>query len=618
MTAKPKSPVAKHRARMARHGLVRVEVKVHKEDASLLRHVASALSDPSRRDEARLLLRQRFSEPPKVSLKALLACAPPRWDRPRPQIRSRTRHRSVSYLIDTNIISEVRKGARCDPRVSAWYASIADEDIFLSTLVMGEIRKGVELARVRDAGNVAILERWLGDVEAAFEGRLLGIDNRVFDQWGRMSALRSIPVIDGLLAATAFANGLTLVTAQRPRCCGPRRKGAQSVQGRRKSTSIVAPTPTERASIDLGRRVPLRSDKGRGNRPLPSRTAVSAVEGGKMKGLRLSLGLAALLAWLVAGADAQAQDFYKGKTLTILVGYPPGGGFDAYARLFGHYLGRHIPGNPDVIVSNMPGAVSLASVAYLDTNAPKDGTVIDAFDPSNIGASALGVALTKVDFRHYNWLGSISRGTTGCFVWHTLGIKTLADAKAHGPLHFGRSSAGSPNDMDQKILKKIFGVDVVQVSGYGGSTEEILAVERGETDGLCGAWTSLPAEWIAKHEIVPIIRSGPIASPDLPPDVPYIVDIAPTAQDRQIIRILMASEEVSRPYIVSAAVPADRVKILRAGFDAVMKDPDFLADADKQRLPISPESAAEAAKTVDDIYATPADVVAAARKIAGE
>jgi predicted nucleic acid-binding protein len=118
----------------------------------------------------------------------------------------------VSWLIDTNIISEVRKGARCDPHVSAWYASIANEDIFLSTLVLGEIRKGVELARPRDAGKAAMLERWLRDVEQAFDGRVLGIDNAVSDRWGRMSAIRPVPVIDGLLAATALTNGLTLVT----------------------------------------------------------------------------------------------------------------------------------------------------------------------------------------------------------------------------------------------------------------------------------------------------------------------------------------------------------------------------------------------------------------------
>jgi hypothetical protein len=118
----------------------------------------------------------------------------------------------VSYLIDTNIISEVRKGARCDASVSAWYASVADEDLFLSTLVLGEIRKGVELVRTRDPGKAAALERWLRDVEAAFAGRVLGIDNAVSDHWGRMSAIRHIPAIDGLLAATALTNDLTLVT----------------------------------------------------------------------------------------------------------------------------------------------------------------------------------------------------------------------------------------------------------------------------------------------------------------------------------------------------------------------------------------------------------------------
>ena len=118
----------------------------------------------------------------------------------------------MTYLIDTNIISEVRKGDRCDPLVSAWYASIADEDLFLSTLVLGEIRKGAELARARDPDKAAAVERWLRQVETAFAGRVLGIDNAVSDQWGRMCAIRPIPVIDGLLAATAVTNGLTLVT----------------------------------------------------------------------------------------------------------------------------------------------------------------------------------------------------------------------------------------------------------------------------------------------------------------------------------------------------------------------------------------------------------------------
>ena len=118
----------------------------------------------------------------------------------------------MSYLIDTNIISEIRKGRRCDPNVSAWYASIADDDLFLSALVLGEIRKGIEIARARDPARASALERWLRQVERAFDTRVLGVDNAVSDQWGRMSAIRSVPVVDGLLAATAVVNGLTLVT----------------------------------------------------------------------------------------------------------------------------------------------------------------------------------------------------------------------------------------------------------------------------------------------------------------------------------------------------------------------------------------------------------------------
>jgi predicted nucleic acid-binding protein len=118
----------------------------------------------------------------------------------------------MSYLIDTNIISEIRKGERCNGHVSAWYASIADDSLFLSTLVLGEIRKGIELARPRDAGKAAALEHWLQEVETAFDGRVLGIDNAVADRWGRIGAIRPVPVIDGLLAATALVNGLTLVT----------------------------------------------------------------------------------------------------------------------------------------------------------------------------------------------------------------------------------------------------------------------------------------------------------------------------------------------------------------------------------------------------------------------
>jgi tripartite-type tricarboxylate transporter receptor subunit TctC len=329
----------------------------------------------------------------------------------------------------------------------------------------------------------------------------------------------------------------------------------------------------------------------------------------------LGLGLAAAA---VATAPAAAQDFYKGKTVTVVVGFTPGGGFDLNARLLARYLGRHIAGNPDVIVQNMPGAASLKSVLYLDTTAPRDGTVIATFNFGQIGYSRMMPEKIKVDFRKFSWIGSISQDLTICYTWHALGIKTLAQLQRHGTVHMGLTGVGTSSDINQKILKEIFRVPVQQVAGYPGSAEERLAIERRELDGDCGAWSSIPQEWVEGAKINPILRSGPIEPPDLPPNVPYALDIAPSERDRDIIRLLTASGQVGRPFVASSLVPADRIALLRAAFDETVQDQEFIADARKIRMPVTPKSAREALRTVEEIYATPDDIVQAARKIAGE
>jgi hypothetical protein len=177
---------------------------------------------------------------------------------------------------------------------------------------------------------------------------------------------------------------------------------------------------------------------------------------------------------------------------------------------------------------------------------------------------------------------------------------------------------GTSSDINQKILKEIFKVKIAQVAGYPGSAEERLAIERRELDGDCGAWSSIPQEWVEGAKINPIIRSAPIEPPDLPPNVPYGADIAPSARDRDIIRLLTASGQLGRPFLASSMVPAERIELLRAAFDETMKDPEFVADAAKIRMPVTPRSGAQALRTVEEIYATPDDIVRAARKIAGE
>jgi tripartite-type tricarboxylate transporter receptor subunit TctC len=327
----------------------------------------------------------------------------------------------------------------------------------------------------------------------------------------------------------------------------------------------------------------------------------------------LGLGLA-----VAAVVPAAAQDFYRGKTITIVVGFTPGGGFDLNARLLAHHMGRHIPGNPDVIVQNMPGAASLKPVLYLDTTAPRDGTVIATFNFGQIGDSRMNPEKVKVDFRKFSWIGSISQDLTICYTWHTLGIKSLAQLQRHGTVHMGLTGVGSSSDINQKILRDIFKVAVAQVAGYPGSAEERLAVERRELDGDCGAWSSIPQEWVEGAKINPILRSGPVESPDLPPNVPYALDIAPSERDRDIIRLLTESGQVGRPFIASLSVPADRIEVLRKAFDETVQDREFVADARKLRMPVTPKSAGQALRTVEEIYATPEDIVQAARRIAGE
>ena len=198
------------------------------------------------------------------------------------------------------------------------------------------------------------------------------------------------------------------------------------------------------------------------------------------------------------------------------------------------------------------------------------------------------------------------------------GVETIADLKAKPQVHMGLTGMGSSSDTNQRILKSIFGVRIQQVAGYPGSAEQRIAIERGELDGDCGAWSSIPQEWIEGRRIVPVIRSSPSIAPDMPSDVPYSVDIAPSERDRQVLRMLLAPTQVGRPFIASQAVPAERVKILRDAFNATMQDPQFIAEAQKLRLPISPKTGEEALKVVEEIYATPDDIVAAARKVTAE
>jgi tripartite-type tricarboxylate transporter receptor subunit TctC len=327
--------------------------------------------------------------------------------------------------------------------------------------------------------------------------------------------------------------------------------------------------------------------------------------------------ITALLAPLVLLSSAAADDFYKDKTLKITVGFPPGGGFDANARLLARHIGRYIPGHPDVIVVNTPGAASATSVAHLDVNAPTDGTVIDEFNFGLLGASLMEPDKTPFDFRHYAWIGSIGEDTTTCFVWRDNPPKSLADMRGHHYL-FGDAGAGASEDLNTKILMRVFNLDITEAKGYSGSAEVRLALQQGEVQGMCGSWSSIPADWLKSPKLHPLLRTSKSIPDGMAQNTPYILDIAPDDKARQIIRFLTAGGELGRPFIASHAVPQERIAILRHAFDAAVKDPGFIAEAKAQRLPVSPHSGAEAEKIIAQLYATPLAIIDAARKVAAE
>ena len=313
---------------------------------------------------------------------------------------------------------------------------------------------------------------------------------------------------------------------------------------------------------------------------------------------------------LGSGADAQ----FHGDTITIEVGFSPGGGYDAYARVFARYLGRHVPDNPRVIVENMPGASSLKAIKYLDADAPKDGSVITAFNPGLITESLVDPSQVKFNFTSVAWVGSITRDERICYAWGKTGIKTFAELERAKQFTLGAPAPGTSSYISAEILKKIFGVRVREVMGYPGSAEQRLAIERGELDGDCGSFSSIPPDWISQKKINPLLRFSPSPIAGLADDVPFIVDLAEKPEIKSLLRVLIAPDEVGRPYVVSKATPKARLSELRAAFEATVQDPDFLAEMNKMALPVVfPADGDKAEQIVQTVYATSPDIILKAR-----
>src|SRR5262245_58487444 len=336
-----------------------------------------------------------------------------------------------------------------------------------------------------------------------------------------------------------------------------------------------------------------------------------------MSGFLRALMLVATAFALARPALAQEANFYAGKTLKIIVGLPPGGGADAYARLVQRHLGRHVPGAPTIVTQNMPGAGSLRSVMGLNAS-PDDGTVMAHFSSALLTESMIAPDRVKLDFRNYAWIGNVSEDVRVCYVRSAIGVRTWRDLLARPEVIFGATAAGNAGNVDTAMLRNLFGVKVKQVQGYAGSAAKRLAVERGEIDGDCGGWTSVPEDWLRERKINVVVRLSPTLVAGMDGSVPWGGDLVKDASERKIYDFLVAPERLGRLFMVSGKVPADRVAARRAAFDATVADPEFLADAKKMKLLVTPMTGGEVTRHVGELYATPADLVARAKAITGE
>ncbi len=322
----------------------------------------------------------------------------------------------------------------------------------------------------------------------------------------------------------------------------------------------------------------------------------------------------ALAALATSAAHAQTpEQFYSGKVVNFVVGVSPGGGYDQYARLLARHYARHLPGQPNVIVRNMPGAGSLTAVLHLNGSAPADGTTVVAFNAGLLNDSMSEGAAARARFTDYAWVGSITRDFRVCFSWRASGILTWDDLAKRKETVFGASGAASSSANNVAMLRNLLNLNLRTIHGYPGNTEMFLAIERGEVEGSCVTWSSIPNHWVKNNSIALLARLSPSTQPGVPNSIKFVGDLVTTQEEKDILDVLLASGELGRPFITSQKVPADRLAALRAAFDASMSDAALLADAGKQKLPIDPVGGVEAEKIVTRLYAFPPALVEKAK-----
>jgi tripartite-type tricarboxylate transporter receptor subunit TctC len=335
--------------------------------------------------------------------------------------------------------------------------------------------------------------------------------------------------------------------------------------------------------------------------------------------LRLLATVAVCAATAAAPETAAAQsvdEFYRGKTVTMIIGYPPAGANDVYARMVARHIGKHIPGNPNVVPRNMPGAGSLIAANHIFNVAPTDGTVLGLLVPTLPLEEALGASAVKYKAADFHWIGRMAGAPNITFIMATSPVKSIADAFDKTAI-LGATGRSATNAIYLTVLNNVLGTKFKVVTGYEGSAAAMLAMERGEVEGHSATYDTLKTvhpDWLTQKKVNVVVQYTLQRHPDLK-DVPTTVELARNPEQAQILRAVSSASEIGKFVLTTPQTPADRVQALRTAFDAMVKDPEFIADAQKLRVELGPLPGAELQKIVADVAGMPADIVAKVKAI---
>jgi tripartite-type tricarboxylate transporter receptor subunit TctC len=340
-----------------------------------------------------------------------------------------------------------------------------------------------------------------------------------------------------------------------------------------------------------------------------------------MRKCRCSLVSGAALVLMTSLASVRAEpieDFYKGQTVSLIVGGSAGGGYDTLGRSIARYIGRHIPGKPSVVVQDMPGAGGSVAMDYLFNSAERDGTVIALVENGPPLAPLFGVKQARYDATKFNWLGTPSVETAVTLLWHTVPVNSLADLKSR-PTTMGASGTNSTQAFYTRLIDAVLGTKMRAINGYKGLNDTFLAIERGEIDGspsvFYSAISSTRPRWLPDHLAKAILQYGPQPAKELS-GVPFVPDLVTAPNDKLLLQAAFAPLALGRPLVMPPGVPADRVAMIRQALAATFTDPAFVADARKIGLVVNaPRSGQELQRVINQAYAAPPQIIARLRAL---